>query len=303
MELFGMHIDDYLDYCRYSKRLSSKTLIAYKTDLKQLSAHVGTGKDASEKDTLKEYISLLHQTYKSTSIKRKIASVRAYYNYLADENIIDFNPLSLLRIKLREEKKLPKTLLFHTVWRLLDCVYEKYRSDAHPALLRDILIIELLFATGMRVSELCSLKDEDVDITAGKINIFGKGSKERIVQVCNSEVLAKLLEYRQVYDAEINATGYFFVNRLRRRFSEQSARHMICHYAKAAGIMQHITPHMFRHTFATLLLEEDVDIRYIQKMLGHSSIRTTEIYTHVALEKQKEILALKHPRNKMTLGL
>jgi integrase/recombinase XerD len=144
-------------------------------------------------------------------------------------------------------------------------------------------IIEFLFATGVRVAELCSLKEDDIDVATGKINIFGKGARERIVQICNSEVLKKLSEYKRVFDTEIKSAGYFFVNRLHRRFSEQSVRNSICNYAMKAGIAQHITPHMFRHTFATLLLEEDVDIRYIQRMLGHSSIKTTEIYTYVAL--------------------
>jgi integrase/recombinase XerD len=302
MESVGLHVNDYLDYCRYRKRLSSKTIAAYKIDLGQFSILVERAGMSSEKDALKAYVSFLHETYKNASIKRKIASVRAYYNYLADEKIVEFNPVHMLRIKFRNEQRLPKIMLFQTVWLLLDYIYREYSDKSSPNLLRDILIVELLFATGIRVSELCSLKDEDVDVATGKIKIFGKGSKERIVQVCNSEVLMKLSEYRQFFDADISSASHFFVNRLHRRFSEQSVRRMICNYAKAAGITQHITPHMFRHTFATLLLEEGVDIRYIQKMLGHSSIKTTEIYTHVAIHKQKEILTLKHPRNKMSLG-
>jgi integrase/recombinase XerD len=304
MKLIEEYFNDYLDYCRFGKRLNSKTIIAYKTDMEQFFAYAESinGSFDSDKDLLKRYLSFLNATYKIASIKRKLASIRAYYNYLADEKIIEFNPVHAVRAKFREEQRLPKTMLFQTVQRLLNFVYEKYRITPRPALLRDIIIIECLFATGVRVSELCSLKEEDIDVITGEINIIGKGSKERIVQICNPEVLAKLSEYRLIFDSEIKSSGYFFVNRLHRRFSEQSVRNLIGNYARMAEITQHITPHMFRHTFATLLLEEDVDIRYIQRMLGHASIKTTEIYTHVALKKQKEILAHKHPRNKMNLG-
>ena len=160
-------------------------------------------------------------------------------------------------------------------------------------------MIELLFATGMRISELCSLKPSDIDLKSSNILIYGKGAKERMIQLGNPEVINALSLYQEVFREDIDACGYFFVNRLQRRLSDQSVRFMINRYAELAGIRQHITPHMFRHSFATLLLEQDVDIRYIQRMLGHSSISTTEIYTHVSSAKQKDILVHKHPRNLM----
>ena len=153
----------------------------------------------------------------------------------------------------------------------------------------------------MRISELCSLKPSDIDLESSNILIYGKGSKERILQIGNPEVLAALSLYRETFSTDIAVCGYFFVNRLRQKLSDQSVRFMINRYAKLAGLSQHITPHMFRHSFATLLLEQDVDIRYIQKMLGHSSISTTEIYTHVSNTKQKDILVHKHPRNLMVM--
>jgi integrase/recombinase XerD len=300
MEFIERYFDGYLDCCRCRKKLDTKTTTAYKADLEQFFVHAGACKDISEKDMLNRYITFLHGTYKCASAKRKIASVRAYYNYLEDEGIIEFNPVRALRTKFREERKLPKTLPFRTVQDLLDSVYGQYRDSPGPRLLRDIVVIELLFATGARVSELCGLKDGDINVKTGEICIFGKGARERIAWVCNPEVLAILSEYRQAFGTDIESTGCFFVNRLHGRLSEQSVRHMLDKRAKAAEIPQRVTPHKFRHTFATMLLEEGVDIRYIQKMLGHASIRTTEIYTHVALQKQKEILALKHPRNRMS---
>ena len=169
-------------------------------------------------------------------------------------------------------------------------------------ILRDIAVIELLFATGLRISELCGLKNKEFTIDDGILCIKGKGAKERYLQVENKEVLKTLKRYKVEFQNEIECVGYFFVNRYGKKFSEQSARRMIDKHAQAASLDQHITPHMFRHSFATLLLEEDVDIRYIQKMLGHSSIITTQIYTYVTSEKQKQILRTKHPRNKMRIN-
>lgn len=154
----------------------------------------------------------------------------------------------------------------------------------------------------MRISELCSLKPSDIDLKNKTVLIYGKGAKERMLQIENPEVISALILYQQTFKEDIDSCGYFFVNKLRLKLSDQSVRFMINHYAKLAGIEQHITPHMFRHSFATLLLEQDVDIRYIQRMLGHSSISTTEIYTHVSNTKQKDILIHKHPRNLITLN-
>jgi integrase/recombinase XerD len=168
--------------------------------------------------------------------------------------------------------------------------------------MRDIAILELLFATGARVSEVCSLKVESININDGYIKIYGKGSRERVIQIEKKDVIKALLDYEKAFLGSITATGFFFINRLNNRMSEQSVRLMVRKYAKMANCKKDVTPHMFRHSFATLLLEEDVDIRYIQKLLGHSSITTTQIYTHVSTAKQKEILAMKHPRNKIVIA-
>ena len=153
----------------------------------------------------------------------------------------------------------------------------------------------------MRVSELSNLNFGDINLEENEIRVFGKGSKERIIQIENKSVRMAIQKYHKLFAADIKSSGFFFVNRLCNRLSEQSVRSMINKYAESAKSDMHITPHMFRHSFATLLLEEDVDIRYIQRLLGHSSITTTQIYTHVAMSKQKEILSAKHPRNKIKI--
>ena len=169
--------------------------------------------------------------------------------------------------------------------------------------LRNLAVLELLFATGLRVSELCSLRPNDINLKNGEIRIWGKGSRERMVYIGNPESLTILKQYEKAFAPKIQTANWFFINRLGSRLSEQSVRNMVTDYTQRALVQEHVTPHMFRHTFATLLLEEDVDIRYIQDILGHSSITTTQIYTHVSQNKQKSILKKKHPRNKISYSL
>ena len=190
---------------------------------------------------------------------------------------------------------------------LLQCAYRrskantKVHSYSYRTNLRDIAVLELLFATGMRVSELCSIAADSIDLSSGEIRIYGKGAKERIIQIGNPDVRTAVERYYEAFSNQIQETGWLFVNRLGNQLSDQSVRNMINSYVVQAGLEQHITPHMFRHSFATLLLEEDVDIRYIQQLLGHSSITTTQIYTHVTSKKQRDILTEKHPRNRIVI--
>ena len=162
--------------------------------------------------------------------------------------------------------------------------------------LRDAAVIELLFASGMRISELCTLRPDDINLGDGTILIYGKGDKERRIQIGNESVIHILKEYHTSFNTAIYRCNHFFANQNGKPISDQAVRRMIKKYSSLASIEMHITPHMFRHTFATCLLEADVDIRYIQEMLGHSSINITEIYTHVAVAKQRDILLSKHPR-------
>lgn len=295
-------VQSYLHVCEYQKNLDEKTIKAYRCDLKQFSAFIN--EKAPSRPMIQAYIDSMHTQYKPKTVKRKIASLKAYFNYMESEELIKNNPFYKLKISYKEALVLPRTVPLSTLEQLLQTMYRELRRSALPkasykVMIRWIAVIELLFASGMRISELCGLREHDVDLVDNIVHIFGKGSRERIMQIENPAVIAILSEYRTCHREAITSTAYFFVNRLGRRLSDQSVRIMLNHWTKKASISQHITPHMIRHSFATLLLEEDVDIRYIQKMLGHSSITTTQIYTHVAMAKQKQILSTKHPRNKM----
>ncbi len=294
-------INKYLDYCSHQKRLDEKTIKAYRIDLDQFVNYISeTQLTDVTQDTLELYISCLHQKYQPKTVKRKIASLKAMFHYSEYKGLIVQNPFSKMQIRFREPVILPKTIPLHTVEYLLKVIYRQQTSAKtayqRKNAIRDAAVCELLFATGMRISELCSLNVTDVNLQDGTILIYGKGSKERRLQLGNKDVIIALENYKSEFSTEIADCQNFFVNQSGRPLSDQSVRRMITKYTKLAAIDLHITPHMFRHTFATSLLEADVDIRYIQEMLGHSSINITEIYTHVAVSKQRDILTSKHPR-------
>lgn len=298
-------IASYMKNCESIKKLDKKTLKAYRIDLAQFQTFMLENPDFEDKNAINDYISSLHDQYKPRTTKRKIAALKAFFHYLVYEELIATNPFDKINVKFREPQILPRTIPEPTIASFISTIYKQKAlantTYQYNAILRDITIIELLFATGVRISELCTLTIQQVDLVSYKILIYGKGSKERLIQIGNDDVKKVLSEYYDVFQSDILSTGWFFINRLHQRYSEQSVRSMIVKYLKLAMINMHITPHMFRHSFATLLLEADVDIRYIQKMLGHSSIKTTEIYTSVSMAKQNNILTTKHPRNFMKL--
>lgn len=301
MNNLDKQINNYLEYCQYQKRLDNKSLKAYRIDLRQFSQqHMETTISSITSDVLEKYITILNKTYKPKTVKRKIASIKAFFSYLEYKDYIEKNPFNKIKTKFREPIILPKTIPLYTVETLLTTIY-KQRKEANTIYqkrnaLRDVAVIELLFATGLRISELCSLRKNDIDLFDQTVLVYGKGSKERRIQIGNDDVIKILKEYKKEYTAEIENCNYFFTNQRGQKLSDQTVRRMINKYSSIAAINLHITPHMFRHTFATSLLDADVDIRYIQEMLGHSSINITQIYTHVAMSKQRDILVNKHPR-------
>ncbi len=302
-------IEGFIFHCQYEKNLSPKTINAYSIDLEQFQSYINeqnTNPDINEisKNLIKAYLQTIYH-FKPKTVKRKVASLKAMFNYLEYENDEFINPFRKIKIRFKEPQTLPMVMTINEVKKILGLLYEdlngnsKTENYTYKAQVRNIAVIELLFATGMRISELCNLKTSDIDLKTGIIKVFGKGSKERIIQICNPDIKSLLKKYRKLYATHIEDDKCFFINRLGKSVSTQSVRLMLRQYVQKSSISKHITPHTFRHTFATLLLEENVDIRYIQGMLGHSSINTTQIYTHINSESQKRILATKHPRRKL----
>ncbi|WP_298898187.1 tyrosine-type recombinase/integrase [uncultured Psychroserpens sp.] len=297
------HIIAFIFHCKVEKKLSSKTIKAYETDLRQFKDFINF-KDTKSigKEELKSYFLYLSKFSKKT-IKRKIATLKIFFSYLEFEEIIVNNPFRKVRIKIKDDLILPKILSIGEITEILKILYiskndiSNTKSYAYKEIIRNIAVIELLFASGIRVSELCSLRISNIDNNFSLIKIQGKGNKERTIPITNSATQNALKATHSNFKKSIRKQSYLFINRLGNPLSEQSVRLLVKRLAKEAKIDRNITPHVFRHSFATLLLEEDADIRYIQHLLGHSSIMVTQIYTHVNERKKTELLTSKNPRN------
>lgn len=285
---------NYLNYCRTHKRLSEHSIRAYQNDLR--------GFIKFESNDIIAYIDYLSKkTKKVSTLKRKIASLKVFFQYLEENNLIKQNILASKRFKFCEEKNLPKTISINDLTTIFDYLklkqknatseYEKEKAT------RNFLIISLLLSTGLRISELCQLKLTDFNLSSRTLSILGKGKKERLIYIGNDQTYQFLLEYINRYSHLMNP--YIFYGNKSSFLSEQSVRLILKTITAKLNLNKIITPHMFRHSFATMLLDNDVDIRYIQQILGHSSIAVTQIYTHVSQQKQQEILSKNNPLTKI----
>lgn len=292
----------YLEYCEYRKELDRKTLKAYRIDLRQYFEYICV--DEPDKEKIEEYVTHLHKSYKQKTVKRKIASIKAFYNYLEETEIIAESPFRKIKVKFKETVTLPRIIPREEIEKLLNHMYQCLNENdkaSRKFMLRDVAVIEVFFATGARVYEISNIRDDSINLNTGLIRLMGKGGKERDVQISNTSILEVLKKYYDENEQSIKKSGYFFVNNRESRYTEQSIRLMLKKYTKQAGIERNITPHMFRHSFATYLIEEGVDVSCVQQILGHSSIKTTQIYIHIAAKKQAEILKELHPRNNMKI--
>lgn len=294
-------ISQYLETAQYERKLSADTLKAYRIDLRQFSEFVG-GK-WPDKELLSLYIKHLNGNFAPRSVKRKLASVRAFYHELEFDGTILENPFLELHIRIQAPQQLPRVIPEQVIQDLLKCAYDAY-LPGHREVLRDIVVLELLFSTGLRVAELCALSRDTFLLDGDGLHLLvnGKGRRERVLQITTPEIVQLVQNYCQEFSSEIKTYGAVLFNHRNRPLSPQSVRRIIQKYLDAIGSSYHITPHMFRHTFATSLLEAGMDIRYIQSLLGHSSISTTQIYTHVSARQQTILLAEKHPRGRMSFS-
>ena len=272
-------IQGFIRHCKDVRRLSDHTIRAYEIDLEQFAdAIAGRSLDkASALDALKKVAE--NPKYKIATIKRKIAVCRAFMQS-QDEELADKVKRSW-KVKFRISVCLPKAVARQKLNAIL-------RSSRTGPVRREAvdntsyLALSILAATGLRVSELCAVRLSDINPGTGEIKVFGKGSKERVVAVVNSRVRSALARHIRARSKADGHKAPLFFNRRGRALSPQCLRLRLHKITKEAGVFDRVTPHMLRHSAATLLLEEGVDIRFVQRLLGHSSISTTQIYTHVA---------------------
>lgn len=302
MKSLSESIAEYLEAGKYERKLAPNTLKAYQIDLRQFSEFAGD--IWPDRDMLSGYIKHLNQNFAPRSVKRKLASVRAFFHELMLNGVLEENPFDKLHIRIQSPKQLPRIIPGPIVQSLLQGAYDAYAPNRRD-ILRDIVVLELLFSAGLRVSELCALTKDTFLLENHELRLLvrGKGSKERVLQIITPELVQLAKTYCCEFQEEIQAHGFILLSKRKTPLSPQSVRRIIQKYLKQIGIDYSITPHMFRHTFATSLLEAGMDIRYIQALLGHSSISTTQIYTHVTTAQQTILLAEKHPRGKMTFSL
>lgn len=291
------YLQEFKLYLEVEKNYSKYTITAYGSDI--LSFLVWLNERNTEDvtyNTIKEYLLYIQQfNYSKTTTARKIASLRTFYRFLYREKIIETNPAIGVHGP-KKGKSLPEFLTESEIEQVLNNI----KMDS-PAGYRNRTILELLYATGMRVSELSNLNFENLNLAENEIKVFGKGSKERIVLV--SERAKNYLEsYIKtarflIYKSESNKPqDPVFINKTGFRLQPQSIRLAIKDVMERIELPKHVTPHVFRHSFATKLLENGADLRVVQELLGHSSISNTQIYTHVSAERLKQSYNIAHPR-------
>ena len=325
-------IRKFLDYLKFEKRFSEHTAKCYGADLSQfgefligtsdaghrpadepisLAQHQGGPATAvatqttlkvdqlllsTQTDTVRAYLAFLNEKqYSKATIARKLATLRSFYKFLVKRSQVSSNPVVAVRTP-KQEKKLPRFLEYEEVKTLLDTPPVNSWLGA-----RDRAILETLYSTGIRVSELVALNMDDVDFLGEVVHIRGKGKKERIAPIGSSalQVIQHYMEFRNKRAQSNNNfdSKVLFVNKHGRRLSTRSVRRKMDKYLKMAGLDPAISPHTLRHSFATHMLNNGADLRSVQELLGHQSLSTTQIYTHLTTSKLKEVYKNAHPRN------
>ena len=299
MNAFTYPIEDYIHFIRVERQLSANTLASYRRDLEAYAAHLQEeqqlkGFNEVTRENILLHLENLRAAGKTArTVARHISSIRSFHQFLLREKVTTTDPTVHLEMP-QLEQKLPKVLSVEEVDALIaapDC--------SKPQGIRDVAMLELLYASGMRISELIGLDVEDVHLTMGFVRVFGKGGKERIVPLGRGALsaLSKYLERaRYELQGRYPKTNALFINQRGKRLTRQGCWKLIKQHAQQANIQKELTPHVLRHSFATHLIENGADLRAVQEMLGHADISTTQIYTHVSKSRLSEVYKQFHPR-------
>ncbi len=298
LEKRNKYLDKYLDYLKYQKNYSEYTVISYCNDIVEYLNYLDTEAldfKKVEYSDIRFYLMFLKDNKEdnNASIDRKLSALRGFYKFLANEKIVSNNVFSLINGP-KKEKKLPRYFEYNELEEL-------FLVPDRSTILgqRDLLLLELLYATGVRVGELVNIKVGDIDLTSRSILILGKGNKERIVtygEYCE-EILKEYLNDGYVR-LNLGREEYLFLNKNGKQLTERGVRYILDQIIKKTSLNKNISPHMLRHSFATHLLNEGCDLLTVQKLLGHESIKATQIYTHVTTDRLKEVYYKSFPRAK-----
>lgn len=288
--------EDFKLYLEVERNLSPHTVKAYCKDVSNFLTWLGAkvAEKINHKD-IREYLSAIqNKNYSKTTLARKIASIRTFYRYLYRERLVEANPADNIKGP-KKSRPLPKFFTDTEMQQILDCI-----QTHTPSGYRNRTIIETLYASGMRVSELCNLVFENLNLDQNEITVFGKGGKERIVLISNKAknyLENYLTDIRPKFSTEKN-NKFVFLNTQGFRFQQQSVNDILSNVAKKLKLQKQLSAHVLRHSFATRLLENGADLRVVQELLGHASISNTQIYTHVSTQRLKTAYMKAHPRAK-----
>lgn len=291
------YLEDFKIYLKAEKNYSAHTIRAYSNDVYTFLLWLEDLEPTEIKqEKFSEYLRFIQQiNYLKTTIARKIASIRAFYKFLYQEELIETNPADNISIP-KQNKMLPNFLSEEEVENILRGI----KIDT-PAGFRNRVILELLWVSGMRISELSSLNYENLNLEQNEIRVFGKGAKERIVLIPDKtkEALKNYIENVSdlICETKKSPTSPLFINYRGFRLQNQSIRKALKQTLDLIHFTKNVTPHVFRHSFATKLLEHGADLRIVQELLGHSSIKNTQIYTHVSMERLKSVYDKAHPHS------
>jgi integrase/recombinase XerD len=297
-----VHIGHFLNFMSVEKGASGNTVAAYKNDLQQFDSFVtslnGNGKtrdwDRTERDLIVDYLlALRHKNYAEATVARKVAALKSFFQYLQAEGTIHGNPAESLESP-RVGRSLPKPLSVTEVDELLEQPMKRNSPEAR----RDRAMLELLYATGLRVTELVSLDVDDVNMSGPYVRCLGKGSKERTIPI-HEQAAAAVASYLNDGRAPLvkaRKEPALFVNRRGERLTRQGFWLILKQYAKEANIGTSVTPHTLRHSFATHMLRGGAPLRNVQELLGHANISTTQVYTQIANEHVRQVYEKAHPR-------
>ena len=297
-------VKQFLTYVEHERNFSEHTVRSYTADLVQFVAFLAGADEAAAEDPaladrirgvttldLRAYLAQLRRAeYSRATVARKIATLRSFYKFLARQGHVLRNPVKVIRTP-RQEKRLPKFLDPAEIERLLSAPKGKDLLS-----LRDAAMLEILYSTGMRVSELVGLDLEDIDPIGEVVRVRGKGRRERLAPLGSYAITALNRYLGARAEADVHDAKAVFINRHGQRLNARSVRRKLAKYLALAGLDPHVSPHTLRHSFATHMLERGADLRAVQELLGHRSLSTTQIYTHVTAGRMKEIYEAAHPR-------
>jgi integrase/recombinase XerC len=312
---FSPLVRQFLDYLKFEKHFSDYTVKSYGADLIQfgqyLCGDIGRGPDEQgalpapdgslddrqtkcDPLTIREFLNYLYgQNYTKSTTARKLATLRSFYKFLIRRGIVSVNPLSTIRTP-KQDKRLPKYLDLEQVQKLLEAP-----GDADLLSARDKAMLEVLYSSGIRVSELVDLEMADLDLQEGVLRVRGKGRKDRLTPI-GSQAIKALQRYFELRSVDGKSQGTHahrvFLNKHGEALSTRSVRRKLDKYLQSAGLDPGISPHTLRHSFATHLLNNGADLRSVQELLGHQSLSTTQIYTHLTTQRMKEVYDNAHPR-------